>query len=61
MVIQKEKFDFICEFFEKLLTQSTILRHIGKRADCKAYYRERYTIMKKEQARKRVYTHRNCI
>ena len=61
MASSKENFDISCESCKKLLTQSTILRHIGKRDDCKAYYGERYTMMKKEQARKRVYKHRESV
>ena len=38
-----------CESCNKELLESSLLKHIGTRKDCKAYYGTRYDDMKKEK------------
>ena len=45
--------EMICEFCKKLFPQKILLRHIAKKKDCKAYYGQRFTDMKKQNATQR--------
>ena len=54
-----QKDDVNCEFCNKTFDQSTILKHIGKKVECKKYYGPRFIEMMKERNRNRVEKHRN--
>ena len=47
-----------CESCNKELLESSLLKHIGTRKDCKAYYGRRYDDMKKEKINERKRTWR---
>ena len=61
MASQKDNLEVSCESCKKSLTQSTILRHIGNTPTCKEYYGERFTEMKREKTRNKVYKHRQNL
>ena len=50
--------DINCEFCYKTFDQSTLLKHIGKKDECKKYYGHRFMEMKKERNENRVQKHR---
>ena len=50
--------DKICEFCNKTLSESTLLRHIAKSKSCKSFYGPRFNEMKKEKGREKVFKFR---
>ena len=54
MASQKKDEDVICESCNKSFTESTLLRHIGKKESCKSFYGLRFNEMKKKKGREKV-------
>ena len=46
-----EVMEVVCEFCKKSFFKETILKHIGKKVDCKSYYGDRFKELKKIQQR----------
>ena len=40
-----------CEYCKKSYSKETILKHIGKKIDCKSFYEDRIEELKKQQQR----------
>ena len=54
MASQTKDEDVICESCNKSFTESTLLRHIGKKESCKSFYGLRFNEMKKKKGREKV-------
>ena len=59
MASKENNVEINCDFCNKSFGKSVLLKHIGQSKSCKSYYGPRFTEMKKENAKKRVYKHRN--
>ena len=55
----KQVVEINCEFCNKSLPQSSLLRHVGQSRECENYYGPRFMEMKKEKGRKKVQKHRS--
>lgn len=47
--MESQKNEFTCESCNKNFDQATLLKHIGKKVECKKYYGPRFMEMKKEK------------